>query len=264
MSNSTIPRADSNNYKATYESYEVACPICGKWNIFNRMSDIGSINVASGKTVKCLHCNKDFLIIGDKLNLKYEYFLEGCDDLIKQKNYMYCIIILCQSCEAFFMKCIDIKLLWKPYRSGVFGGYKGNKDFDDFAGKIHDRFDKFTYQKLLNVFFDLYLNNKNFKNEDDISNYLDNLSELSKSEPSKKEIETKSTGTQRNLFLELKELKINEIRNDVVHKDGFRPSLVDAQNYLNKVRRIIEEISKALDLEDMLSYCMYSEIMGQI
>ncbi|MCK4576380.1 hypothetical protein KAU34_08230 [candidate division WOR-3 bacterium] len=54
-----LPRSDGDNFKATYENYEVACPICKKWNVFNRITDIGSIGISSGKVVKCLHCRKD-------------------------------------------------------------------------------------------------------------------------------------------------------------------------------------------------------------
>lgn len=262
MSNPILPRADGDDYRTTYENYEVACPICGKRNIFNRITDIGSIGAACGKAVKCLHCKRDFLIIGDNVDEKYEYFLSDCEDLIKQKKYMFCIINLCQACEAFLMKCIDIKLLWEPYRRGVFSiDNKKYKIFDDFAEKIHKKFKAFTYQGLRNVFFNLYLNNKTFHDQDDISNYLNNLLKSPTNGPSNNEIEAKSTGIQRELFFELRELKINEMRNDVAHKDGFRPTLADAQEYLKKVRGIIEKIAVAFNLTDMLSYCKYSNIM---
>lgn len=265
MSNPILPRADGDDYRTTYENYEVACPICGKWNIFNRITDIGSIGAACGKAVKCLHCKRDFLIIGDNVDEKYEYFLSDCEDLIKQQKYMFCIINLCQACEAFLMKCIDIKLLWEPYRRGVFSiDNKKYKKFDDFAEKIHKKFKAFTYQRLLNVFFNLYLNNKTFHDPNDISDYLNNLLKSSTSGPSNNEIEAKSTGIQRELFFEFKELKINEMRNDVAHKDGFRPSLADAQEYLEKVRGIIEKIAVAFNLTDMLSYCKCSNIMEML
>ena len=158
-----LPQADGDYFKATYENYEVACPICGERNVLNRITDIKSIGAASGKPVKCLHCKRDFLIIGDNVDEKYEYFLSDSEDLIKQKKYMFCIINLCQACEAFFMKCIDIKLLWEPYRRGIFGAdNRRHKDFNDFSESVQKDFEGFTYQKLLNVVFDLYIYNKQF------------------------------------------------------------------------------------------------------
>lgn len=260
-----LPRSDGDNFKATYENYEVACPICKKWNVFNRITDIGSIGISSGKVVKCHHCREDFLIIGDKVDEKYEYFPNDSDELIKQKKYMFCIINLCQACEAFFMKCIDIKLLWEPYRRGIFGtDDRKYRNFDDFAEKTHEKFKAFTYQKLLNVFFDLYLNNKRFSSKDKISDYVKNIRKFSKNGASNDEIKDKSTGIQRKLFFELKELKINETRNDVAHKDGFRPTLANAQEYRKKVRGIIEKMEVAFNLTNMLSYCKNSNIMAML
>jgi len=260
-----LPRADGDDFKATYENYEVACPICGERNVLNRITDIKSIGAACGKPVQCLHCGGDFLIIGDNVDEIYEYLLNDCKDLIKQKRYRFCLLNLCQACEAFFMKCIDIKLLWEPYRRGVFGtDNRKYKIFDDFAEKTHKKFKKFTYLKLLNVFFDLYLYNKAFLSQDEISDYVENLRKFPKSELSDNEIRIKSTGIQCELFLELKELKINEIRNDTAHKDGFRPTLANAQEYLKKVRRIIEKMEEALNLTDMLFYCKNSNMMAML
>lgn len=262
MSNPKLPRADGDDYRATYENYEVACPICGKWNIFNRITDIGSIGAACGKPVRCLHCEGDFLIVGDNVDEKYEYFLNDCEALIKQKKYMFCIINLCQACEAFFMKCIDIKLLWEPYRRGVFGtNDRKYKNFDDFTESINKEFKGITYQKLLNVVFDLYLNRKQFFRKDEISDYVKDLRKFPRKEPSSDEIQQKSDGVQRELFFELKELKINEIRNDVAHKDGFRPTLANAQEYREKVLEIIEKMEVAFNLSDMIFYCKNSNIM---
>lgn len=46
MKRADLPKSDGDNYKTTYENYEVACPICKKWNVFNRITDIESIDVA--------------------------------------------------------------------------------------------------------------------------------------------------------------------------------------------------------------------------
>ncbi len=260
-----LPQSDGDNFKATYENYEVACPICKKWNVFNRITDIKSIGVACGKKIQCLNCKGLFIISTDDVDEQYEYFLNDCEELLKQKKYMYCIVNLCQACEAFFMKCIDIKLLWVPYRKGIFGQDDSRYQlFDNFFEKIHKRFKKFTYYELRNIVFDVYLNDKSFSTQEEILDYLYKLTGNPIQEPSDKNIKAKIDEKQRNIFMDLKGLKIHEIRNNVVHKEGYRPTLDDVKHYINQVTSFIENFKRAYNMYSILEYCQISNIMEAI
>jgi len=263
-----LPRSDGDNFKATYENYEVGCRICKKWNIFNRITDIKSIGAASGKEVQCFYCHKSFVISIDDVEEQYQYFLNDCEELLKQKRYMYCIINLCQACEAFFMKCIDIKLLWIPYRRGVFGwGDKKYQLFDNFFEKVHKEFKKFAYCRLRNILFDLCLNDKSFSTQEEIHDYLSKIAddeENNIAEPSAKAIKIKSEGRQRNVLMDLKRLKIHEIRNKVVHMEGYRPSFDDAKYYIKQITSFIENFKTVFNLHDILEYCNISNMMESL
>lgn len=260
-----LPQFDGDNFKATYENYEVACQICKKWNVFNRITDIKSIGAACGKEVQCFHCHKSFVISTDNVEEQYQYFLNDCEVLIQQKKYMYCILNLCQACEAFFMKCIGIKLLWEPYRKGVFGwNDKKYQLFDNFLERIHKRFKKFTYYDLRNIIFDIYLNDKSFSTQSEILDYLDKLSDNNISEASDKNIKAIVDEKQRNILMYLKKLKIHEIRNAVAHKEGFRPSLNDVKYHMAQVKSFIEDFKTVFNLHDILEYCNMSNVMESL
>lgn len=260
-----LPRSDGDNYKATYENYEVGCPICKKWNVFNRITDIKSIGAACGKKVTCLHCKKDFCILDDDVEEKYEYFLEDYEDLLRQKKYRYCILTLCQACEAFFMKCIDVKLLWEPYRRGVFGIDDSKfRLFEEYHEKIHKEFRVFSYRPLLSVFFDLYLNSRSFGTQDEIMTYLKKVSEFSGNAPSKDEIRTKCKDRRTKALLALKRLDIHETRNKIAHKDGYRPTREEVEHYYSQVIAILNNVVKVFELGQILKYCDISNMMESI
>src|SRR3989304_2565013 len=98
---------------SNYENIIAECPCCKSENIFNRVSDIKTVEPIDFKEVKCFKskCRQKFNINRDLTNERYEYLIFDCKGLLKMKRYMYCIINLCQACEAFFMKGIEIKLL---------------------------------------------------------------------------------------------------------------------------------------------------------
>lgn len=265
MNKAKLPRSDGDNFKATYENYGVACRNCGKWNEFSRVTDIKSIGTACGKKVQCLHCKCAFVISTDDVKEQYEYFLDDCEELIKQNRHMYCILNLCQACEAFFMKCIDIKLLWEPYRKGVFGwNDKKYQLFDNFFERVHKRFKKFSYCELRNIVFDVYLNDKSFSTQSEILDYLDKLSDNNISEPSDKNIKATVDEKRRNILMYLKKLRIHEIRNAVAHKEGFRPSLNDVKYHMAQVKSLIGDFKTVFNLHDILEYCSISNVMESL
>ena len=261
-----LPQSDGDNFKATYENYGIECSICKKWNVFNRITDIKSIGAACGKEVQCFHCHKSFVISTDNVEEQYQYFLNDCEVLIQQKKYMYCILNLCQACEAFFMKCIDIKLLWEPYRKGVFGwNDKKYQLFDDFFEQIHSEFRKSTYHSLRKIILDIYLNNRSCSMQEDILNYLKMMTNRPYiQEPSDEAIRAEMDERRRQVLLRLKRLKINEIRNAVAHKEGFRPSLNDVKYHMAQVKSLTEDFKTVFNLNDILKYCNISNVMESL
>lgn len=275
-----LPVADSMKNITTYENFIALCPCCKKQNIFNRVSDLKTFKPISRKEVRCIYCSKAFVIGTDSISEKYEYFLLDCYDLKAQKKYMSCIINLCQACEAFFLKCTEIKLLWLPWRTHVFGKlekmyeYKcrtKNKTkmctcydiFNLYSSKLHNKLKDCAYQRLLSLFYDLYLNDKSFRSQKEIDNYINNMECYAKM-PKDEDIEKKCDGKLRKLLVRLKKSDINIMRNKVAHKDGFRPTLEDVEYYLEDIREIIFGLKRELKLEHEIMYTTISNTIDSL
>lgn len=248
-------------HKADYENLYAVCPFCQIENIFNRASDLKKFTGVDREIVQCEHCKKSFPIGNDTINEKYELFIFDCDELIKKKKYMHCIVSLCQACEAFFMKGIIIKLLFQPLRNDIFGK-KGEiiiekkstlnryGIFNRYSDKLHKAVKNYNYNPLRNTFFDLYLNDKTFISRKELDNYLQVIKSSAPTTPSDAEIKKKGSIKKRETFLKLKKLKVGEARNNVIHKDAYRPTKEEAEKYLKEVQWVIIGLKNILDFDD--------------
>ena len=248
-------------HKTDYENLYAYCPSCGKENIYNRATDIATFEPISRERVQCVYCRYSFPIGNDMLGEKYEYMILDCHVLLKLKKYMYCIINLCQACEAFFMKGITIKLLFQPWRAGIFGQedgiYSENRTelgcydvFNQYSGQIQKAVRNYAYNKLRNVCFDLYLIDKAFSARTDIDEYLKVIDCYARIEPSDADIESKSTNENRDLFIKLRNLGIGEMRNKVVHKEAYRPTKDEAEKCLEEVHTVVIGLKATLNFDD--------------
>ena len=237
-----------------YENFIAECPYsdCRNENIFNRVSDLKTTKPISSEEVECFKCKRKFRITGDLVSEKHQYLIYDCYELLKQKRYMYCIINLCIACEAFFQKGIEIKLLWEPWQKKVFK--KGIGIFNHYSHKLYNKTQDYTYSKLLNVFLDLYLKDKSFHSQASIDEYIDAIDCFAKIEPKDKDIRKYHDQKTTDLLLKLKKVKINRTRNNVVHKYAFRPSLQDAEKYLEEVRSVVFSLHTRLKMKSETQY----------
>jgi hypothetical protein len=238
--------------KPNYENFIAECPYCKEENIFNRASQLETFEYIDCKEVECFKCKQKFNIKGDYVGEKHEYLIYDCYELLKQKRYMYCIINLCIACEAFFLKGIEVKLLWEPWKQKLFQG--DTEIFNHYSDKLYKKTHDYTYSKLLNVFFDLYLKNRSFHSQMSIDDYMNVIDCFAKIEPKDEDIQKYHDPETRDLFMNLKKLKINKIRNDVAHKCAFRPTLQDAEKYRKEVQSIIFGLQTMLKMKHETTY----------
>lgn len=78
---SEIPVAE--NKRTSYENFIAECPSCHKESIFNRASDLHTLEPIAGCDVSCLSsdCQKPFRIVGDKVNSAHEMLIFDCYDI---------------------------------------------------------------------------------------------------------------------------------------------------------------------------------------
>ena len=107
----------ARNKQTSYENLVAECPWCGKENIINRASDLGTLEPIAGLDVSCQSddCGKKFRIIGDSVNNPHEMLIFDCYELLERKHYMNCILSLSQAYEVFFSLFFRIELLYKPF-----------------------------------------------------------------------------------------------------------------------------------------------------
>jgi hypothetical protein len=238
--------------RPSYENVTVACPHCGHENVYNRASDLRTFKHLDREKAICLKCSQPFSIISDYVGEKHEYLIYDCYELEALKKYMYCIINLCVACEAFFMKAIETKLLWEPWKAKVFRRDTGV--FNDYCTRLHDKAGRYPYGKLRNVFLDLYVYDKVFTCAEDIDQYVDNISSFASKPPKDEEISEYQDQQTRTLLLQLKRLTINEARNGVAHKYAYRPTRQDVEKHLDEVRSVVFGLQAALKLKHQESY----------
>ena len=217
---------------ATYENIIVDCPHCSQECIFNRVSDLKTIMPISGTTLKCENCEKEFWTSGDLVtSAKYRWFLDDLPILSKNKNYGLYILALCQACEIFMHQAIINKVLDKNtdyrdeeghfYHQDLVGADAYNKACDEFSdkkiseisnGSLQDKtkYKKATFNNLQKLFLNTF--------DDERQNKMPSLKKLKEDK-------------RKKSFCVLEKTDINSTRNSTVHKNGYRPSFCDIQQY---------------------------------
>lgn len=218
--------------EATYENVVVDCPKCKIECIFNRVSDLKSIMPISGQNLKCETCETTFWATGDLVTAaKYRWFIDDLPILMKSKKYGLYILALCQACEAFMHQAIINKLIDynTDYRDqeGHFshnkqvGAEAYNQIYEEFCNsKISDitknglknktQYKKTTFDSLRSLFLYIF--------DDERTNKLATLKKLKEDKRAKS-------------FCVLEKTTINKTRNDTIHKNAYRPSFCDIQEY---------------------------------
>ncbi|WP_103667740.1 hypothetical protein [Pseudanabaena sp. BC1403] len=234
--------------KCDYENFAAVCPTCKQWNIYNRITDLKTIDPICFKTVQCIYCEQLFNINYDQIGEPYEYLILGIRQLLKQKQYMYCILNLAQAIECFLNHSIWIKLLYHPYKNK----FLREEDFDVVYAEIGKKMERLTFKPLIDMFFWLYLNDRKFTSKNEIlaflntevkekkfKNYADNLKDI--------DIINSSGAETADLLIRLKKMKVSSLRNQVVHKYAYRPSLDEVMECWHETEEIVFGLATQLD-----------------
>jgi hypothetical protein len=252
-----MEKLSSKIKEATYENIVVDCPYdCHKELIFNRISDLHTIMPISGQNLRCEHCKKTFWVSGDLVSAKYKWFLSDLYLLKREKRYGLYIFALCQSCEVFMHQAIINKLIdTNPAYRDDEGRFCCNNEVGaDAYSKIHKAFHDKKISEIINNGLKDSKDSKQYK---DFSFFLlrklfifiFNDARKNKSPSLKKSKEDRIA----KCFRVIENTKINEIRNNVAHKDAYRPSLSDVEKNDELVGSLYW-LGAYLNVEDSLFY----------
>ena len=236
-----------------YENIIVDCPHCGQNLVFNRASDLCTFEPIFGTDVSCEKCKKQFWINGDSINERHEIIIFECLDFLNRKRYMNCILNVCQSYEMFFSLFLTVKLLYVPYS-------KSNRDTPsmDRLNQSHNRLlravESFAFERMRNSFLCLVVASKLPSCFSESDKIIDGLGSLGG--PSDARLKAAGDKDLSRLLLRVKNTEINRLRNDVVHKMGYRPTRSEAENAVDEARSVILPLAHKLNLHDDINwYC---------
>ena len=237
-----LPKAILKN--PTYENFWAQCPTCKRWNTFNRASDIGSFQLVTNMAVKCEYpdCQQQFTIRGDWINPAWQMLILDCEDLKSHKYYSYCILNLAQAFEMFFALYLRVHFLYKPYA-------RENPDTLDEFNKcsllLYDTTRKYSYSKMRNIFLNLILSGTKYETLAKSTVGISQLCSIT-TEPSDDAIRALQESEMSNSLLKLKQCDVSNLRNDVVHKRGYRPTLTEVETALDETSTILNKLNRLL------------------
>ena len=171
--------------------------------------------------------------------------IRDCRMLIDQKRYTYCILNLCQAFEMYFALYLRVELLYKPFEN------ENKHDIEHLNALSHILFDtiqKWTYLYLRNAFMNLIVEKKNYLSLSESESTVKNLNSFAKIPPSDESLQVIDDKKLSSTLLELKENDISTLRNKVVHKNGYRPTLEEVEKAEEDTSLILYRIESCLGM----------------
>ncbi len=240
--------------RASYENVMADCPWCDRESTFNRASDLCTFELIAGRDVSCqsIDCGKLFRIVSDSVNPAHETLIFDCHELVERKHYMNCILSLTQAYEVFFSLFFRVELLYKPFWADH------NREFDalnELTEKLHMKIKHFPFGKMRALFLQHMANRQSPKDLAEARNVVKKLPKKP-SDPADADIENLGDAKLVPLLLKLKATTIHRLRNNIVHKQAYRPTRVEAVSAIDETKDILFPLTYHLDLRngDINSY----------
>ena len=238
---------------AGYENLAVDCPWCGYESVFNRTSDLLTLEPIGGLDTQCLNekCVKPFRIVSDSVNERHEMLVSDCHNLLRRKQYMHCILNLATAHEMFFSLFLRVELLYRPLAADL--SSHRLDEMDRLSEKLEGRIDGYTFAPLRALFLQQLINGQSPVDLDEAKKAIHAIPKRAKCVKgvSNDEIKDKSNASLKPLLIELNRSTIPELRNRVVHKRAYRPTLEEAKDAFDKTRSIIGPLTYLLDVHEL-------------
>lgn len=252
--NKLIKTADFRTNLPGYENFIAFCPECGWKNIYNRISDLKDTYLIDSKLVDCLNkdCLKQFYINSDIVSGPYDSMIRDCYELVNEKKYIACVMTLCQALESFFYHAIKVRLILEPFQRNA--SVVDLNDINKLFMLLSDMVDNFTYGRMKLVFLDLYFFEREFSSLDEIRSYIKSLRKIDSKKDGIVSLIKSSNKAKDKHFKLLQNLAVHSLRNAVVHKYAYRPSVDEVTDALEKTRAVISHFKAIHHIKDIESY----------
>jgi len=247
-----VPIAEKR--RTSYENFIVECPWCGKECIFNRRSDLGTLEPIGGLNTSCLHepCGKAFRLVGDTVNERHETLIYDCYELMQRKHYMSCVLNLAQAYEVFFGLFLRVEILYKPF------GADPDQDIADL-NRLSDALTAAIKEHAFCAMRALFL--RQLVQQQPPADLAESERVIAAmpsqpGDPKDSAIEALSDPDLVTLLKALKATTIHTLRNRVVHKRAYRPSRDEVDEALKETRSILFPLTSRLNIHDDINWYM--------
>jgi hypothetical protein len=245
---SDVPYATEKD--ASYENFLAKCPSCGYTNIFNRVTDLKDTSPIAFKIVHCFNvsCKKPFKIGGDSVNSAYEMLIFDCYVLMKEKRYCYCILNLAQAFEVFFSQYLRVELLYKPFAKDAANDMDNIEHLNSLSQLLYEKIKRYAYNDMRNIFIRRALLSQPIPSLKLAETVIENIDTFVKA-PKNSDIDKTADAKFLMLLRALKDTKVGELRNKVVHKAAYRPNLKEVEACLKETRGILLPLAVQLEVQ---------------
>ena len=235
-----------------YENIVVDCPICNREIILNRASDLGSFEPIAGISTNCPECKGEFWLNGDRISERHKALIFDCHDLLRDKKYMNCILNVCQSYEIFFGLYLRVNLLYRPFNSDLGQRSVSGLKLNQLHRKLFDNTEKFGFIKMRSAALSLAVAPTPPSTLVDAEKHIETLSRSKL--PSDAELDALHENKIARLLIRIRQVRINKLRNNVIHKVGYRPKHEEAETALEEARSILFPLTHLLNLHDDINW----------
>lgn len=233
------------NSTTSYENFEAVCPHCEKNNVFNRAGDLDGATEIDFRVVTCLHaeCGREFNINGDSADPPFAQVFFRAYELVPRKEFGDAIVTIARSYEMFFEHFLRESLVWKPF---VANGYEDSDEANAASEQLTSTTHKWAFIKMRNAFINVVMRLP-IASVAEGAKMISEIPRLS-GPPDTKAIASVTNPSVRKALQRLLKSAVSDIRNKVVHKNGYRPTPVEATALFEEARDVIWDLADELDV----------------
>jgi hypothetical protein len=239
---------------ATHETVTANCDRCGAECIFSRRDDLHTIMPIAGKRVVCATCGESFWISGDTVTDSWRFILNDAKADHRAKRYGPAITRACHAWELFMYACAEAIFMFRPY----FSEQSDERDFDslnELSRRLRAETKKFTFGPLKNLMSNVIARRIAPHTVDDATRAIASISSLSLRNPVPADV---LAGIREADLLRLIEglngLTVGTLRNDVIHKTGYRPAAEEVERCLHDEVGLLYRLKDRLGVGDFYEF----------
>lgn len=242
---------ETADIEASYENITVTCPKCQARNVYNRATDIGHVGPISNWQVVCENsqCRAIFHAIGDLINPSHELLVLDACDLLRQKRYSDAVLKATTAYELFFGHYLKVELAYRPSTRDRTSDRDTIDWLNSTAQLLRSAIERHTFEPMRRVFLHATVNNVHPATIAAAEAYIRGIPRKPP-EASRTDIDALRDEDLRDLLLHVADTNIADLRNNIVHKTAYRPSLGETKTTVEDAYKTIFRLGHYYQLGD--------------